>query len=130
MLLLLNSDYGAVKKILKLNRFWAEIWASRHKIYITAIFTHAVLELCKNKNLPYLFKASLTPETRIGYICNTHGHGRPQKFFQGGQSRHFAYPFQVSDDATQTDVHKTLYPCYTTKKMLSVTGNGCKQFSL
>jgi len=34
-------------------------------------------------------------------------YGRLQKFFQGGgQSRHFAYPFQVSDDATQTAVHK------------------------
>jgi len=25
----------------------------------------------------------------------------------GGQSRHFAYPFQVVDDATQIDIHKT-----------------------
>ena len=25
-------------------------------------------------------------------------HGCPQKFFQGGQSRNFAYPFQVVDD--------------------------------
>jgi len=51
----------------------------------------------------------------------TNKHGRPQKLFQGGQGRHFAHPFQVSHDATQTDVHKTLYPCYITKKMLSVT---------
>ena len=48
-------------------------------------------------------------------------HRRPQKFFQGGQSRHFPYPFQVSDYATQIDVHKTLYPFYTTKKMPNVT---------
>jgi len=48
-------------------------------------------------------------------------HGRPQKFFQGGQKRHFAYPFQVVDDATQMDVHKTLRPFYTTKKMPAVT---------
>jgi len=47
-------------------------------------------------------------------------HGRPQKFFQGGQSRQFAYPFQVADDAMQMDVHKTLYPFYTTKKMTHV----------
>ena len=47
--------------------------------------------------------------------------GRPQKFFQRGQSRHFAYPFQVSDDASQMDVHKTLYPFYITKKLLNVT---------
>jgi len=26
-------------------------------------------------------------------------HGRPQKFFQGGQHRNFAYPFQAADDA-------------------------------
>jgi len=25
-------------------------------------------------------------------------HGRPQKFFQGGQRQHFAYPCQVADD--------------------------------
>jgi len=30
MLLLLNSDYGAMKKTLKLNRFLAKVWASRH----------------------------------------------------------------------------------------------------
>ena len=35
---------------LKLNRFLAKIWDSRHKTYITAIFTHVVLEPCKNKN--------------------------------------------------------------------------------
>jgi len=33
MLLLLNSDYGAMKKTLKLNRFLDKVWASRHKIY-------------------------------------------------------------------------------------------------
>jgi len=32
----------------------------------------------------------------------------------------FAYPFQVSDDVTQMDVHKMLYPFYTTKKMPNV----------
>jgi len=49
-------------------------------------------------------------------------HGHPQKFFQEGlQSSYFAYPFQVSDDATQMDVCKTLYPFYTAKKMLNVT---------
>jgi len=25
-------------------------------------------------------------------------HGRPQKFFQGGQRRHFVYHFQIVDD--------------------------------
>ena len=44
-------------------------------------------------------------------------HGRPQKFFQGGQRRHIAYLFQVADDATQMDVQKALYPFYTTKKI-------------
>jgi len=33
------------------------------------------------------------------------------------RSRHFAYLFQVVDDALQMDVYKTLYPFYTTKKM-------------
>ena len=33
----------------------------------------------------------------------------------------FACPFQVSDDAMQMDVHKTLYLFYTTKKMPYVT---------
>jgi len=32
MLLLLNSDYGAVKTTMKLNRFLAKIWASRHRL--------------------------------------------------------------------------------------------------
>jgi len=32
-----------------------------YKIYLTAIFTHLVLELCSNKNLWYWFKATLTP---------------------------------------------------------------------
>jgi len=35
MLLLLNNDYDAMKKILKLNRFLAKLWDSRHKIYLT-----------------------------------------------------------------------------------------------
>ena len=76
MLLLLDSYYGAMKKTLKLNRFLAKDWASRHKIYITAIFMHLVLELCNNKNLRYWVKATLTLETRIGYICNIHGYQR------------------------------------------------------
>jgi len=32
-----------------------------------------------------------------------------RNFFQRGQRRNFAYPFQVADDAIQMDVHKTLY---------------------
>ena len=46
------------------------------KIYLIAIFAHAVLKQCKNKNLRYWFKATLTLQTRIGYICNTHGYQR------------------------------------------------------
>jgi len=42
--------------------------------------------------------------------CCGWGHGCSQDFFQGGQRRNFAYPFQVADDAMQVDVHKTLYP--------------------
>jgi len=48
-------------------------------------------------------------------------HGRPQKFFQRGKSRHFAYPFQVADDAVRMDVHKTFYPFNTITKMPRVT---------
>jgi len=33
--------------------------------------------------------------------------------FPEGQRRHFAYTFQVADDAMQTDVHKALYPFFT-----------------
>jgi len=35
-----------------------------------------------------------------------------------GKRQHFAYPFQVADDAMQMGVHKTLYPfafCTTNK---------------
>jgi len=39
MLLLLNSDYGAVKKTLKLNRFSAEVWASRHTKFISTPYS-------------------------------------------------------------------------------------------
>ena len=45
-----------------------------YKICLTAILTHVVLKLCQNKNLRYWSKATLTLETRIGYICNTHGY--------------------------------------------------------
>ena len=44
-----------------------------------------------------------------------------RNFSGGGGSRHFAYPFQVADHAMQMDVHKTLYPFNTTKKMPHVT---------
>jgi len=45
-------------------------------MYITAIFTRVVLQQRKNTNLRYWFKATLTLETRIGYICNIHGYQR------------------------------------------------------
>jgi len=76
MLLLLNSEYGAMKKTLKLNRLLAKVWASRHKIYLNAILTNVIEKLCKNKNLRCWFKATLALETRIGCICNTHGYQR------------------------------------------------------
>jgi len=46
------------------------------KIYLIAIFTHVVSKLCNNKKLRHWFKATLTLETRIVYICNTHGYQR------------------------------------------------------
>ena len=33
-------------------------------------------------------------ETSAGGVV----HGRPQKFFQGGQRQHFVYHFQIADD--------------------------------
>jgi len=41
--------------------------------------------------------------------------------FPGGQRPHFAYNFQVADDAVEMDLHQTLYPFYTTKKVTHVT---------
>ena len=77
-------------------------------------------QLAKKILLIYLLAAA-TMSFLGSFLAIPINHERPQKFFQGGQSRHFGYPFQVSDDATQTDVHKTLYLCYTTKKMPNVT---------
>jgi len=48
--------------------------------------------------------------------------------FSGGKRRHFAYTFQVSDDAVQTDVYKALYPLYT-KRNCSFYGNIHKKFA-
>jgi len=39
-------------------------------------------------------------------VHNTDAHGRPQNFSNGGKRRHFAYPFQVAEDAMQLDVQK------------------------
>jgi len=47
--------------------------------------------------------------------------GVRRNFSGMGQSRHFAYRFQLVDDATQTDSHKTRHPFYTTKKMPNIT---------
>jgi len=54
------------------------------------------------------------------------------EIFPGGtQRQHFAYPFQVADDAERMDVHKTLHVFYTAKKMPCVNfnfqgrANGC-----
>jgi len=55
-----------------------------------------------------------------------YGHGRPQKFFQGGQRRYFAYRFQIADDAIEMDVHKRIYTFYTTKKMPRVVARVTK----
>jgi len=38
------------------------------------------------------------------------GMGLRRNFPGGGQSRYFAYLFQVPDDAMQMDIHKTFYP--------------------
>jgi len=31
-------------------------------------------------------------------------HGRPQKFFQGGQGQHFVYHFQIADDQCSSKI--------------------------
>jgi len=41
--------------------------------------------------------------------------GAHRKFSRWGQGRNFGYPLQVADDAMQPDVHKTLYPFYSTR---------------
>jgi len=38
-------------------------------MYVTEIFTHVLLELCKNKDIRYYVKATLTLEIRIGYTA-------------------------------------------------------------
>jgi len=43
------------------------------------------------------------------------------EFFSGGYKRRFAYPFQVAEDVTQIDVHKTLYLFCAIKKISNVT---------
>jgi len=50
-------------------------------------------------------------------------HGRPQKFFQGRQSRNFAsaYPFRLVDNAAKMDIHEALRPFITKKKTPKVT---------
>jgi len=43
------------------------------------------------------------------------------EIFPVGQRRHFAYSFQVADDAMQMDVHKAFYPFYAKRKLLLFT---------
>jgi len=52
--------------------------------------------------------------------------GVRKNFSRGGQRRNFGDPFQVADDAMHMDVHKTLCPFYTTKKMSRVAVAGPK----
>jgi len=49
---------------------------------------------------------------------NKSGIGVHRNFSIDRQSRHFAFPFQAADNIMQMGVHITLYPFYTTKKML------------
>jgi len=44
--------------------------------------------------------------------------GVRRNFFREGQCRHFAYPFEVADNAMQMDVNKTLF--YTTKTFSTI----------
>jgi len=57
--------------------------------------------------------------------------GVRRNFSRGRQSRPFAYPLQVVDDATQMDIHKTLHSFDTTKQMPIVTATVvCSVFPL
>jgi len=47
--------------------------------------------------------------------------GVRRSFSRRGQRRHFAYPFQVVDNAVQVDVNTALCPFYTKKKMIYFT---------
>jgi len=48
------------------------------------------------------------------------------KIFPGEATSTFCCPFQVADDAMQMDVHKTLWPFCTTKKMPRITATVTK----
>jgi len=56
------------------------------------------------------------------YIININntGIGVHRNFSIDRQSRHFACPFQATDDTIQMGVHITFYPFYTTMKMTHV----------
>jgi len=60
--------------------------------------------------------------SRCSYL---HHRGRPQKFFQGRQHRHFAHMFQIADDAMQMYINKSLYPLYAPKVNAHV--HGCRK---
>ena len=52
MLSLLGTDYGAMKKSLKLNRFLAKVWASRHIKFISTPYSRMQFKNCaKTKNV-------------------------------------------------------------------------------
>ena len=55
-----------------------------------------------------------------------HRHGRPQKFFQGRQSRHFGCPFQAADDTNANRRSHNALPLLHHKKMTHVNCNSPK----
>ena len=55
-----------------------------------------------------------TPKSAGTYVISQ-SMGVRRKFSRRVQRRHFAYPFQVADDAMQMDVHEMIYTFYTTK---------------
>jgi len=50
--------------------------------------------------LPVGTKFKVQTHTVCATQVDKNKHGRPQKFFQGGKRRNFAYHFLVADDAT------------------------------
>ena len=75
-----------------------------------AYSAHCLSKWCNEKNLPKFFLA-----------CTCVSQWASAEIFSGGQKRHFALQLQVPDDATQIDVHKTLYNFCAIKKMPNVT---------
>ena len=72
MLLLLSSNYGVIKKTLKLDGFFVKIWASRHIKCMSQPYSRVWFLNCTNTKIYDIhLRLRLTLPTRISYICST-----------------------------------------------------------